>query len=224
MGSSPLGRRYRPPVQTRRRHDETQTGQQGGGGNRRNERDRPRHRQGFAARGRPVFVTGRRQAELDAAVEAIGGSATGVRGDMSRPGRSRPAVRRGPAEAGQIDVLFANAGGGSFAPLGRDHRGAFDHTFAINVKGTLFTVQKALPLLRGRRVGHPDRLDRGSTRHAGVQRLRRDQGGGAQLRAQLDPRPQGPRTSGSTRSARGRCETPGLSGTGRPTTPSSRAC
>src|SRR5579871_328631 len=79
----------------------------------------------FVAEGAQVVVTGRRPAELDAAVKELGGSATGVRGD----------------------VLFANAGGGSFLPLGEITEAQFDKYFGINVKGTLFTVQKALPLM-----------------------------------------------------------------------------
>ncbi len=102
----------------------------------------------FAAEGASVFITGRRQAALDAAVKAIGGKVVGVRGDMSKLAdidRLYDAVQQRHA---QIDVLFANAGGGSFAPLGAIDEAHFDDTFATNVKGVLFTVQKALPLLR----------------------------------------------------------------------------
>jgi NAD(P)-dependent dehydrogenase (short-subunit alcohol dehydrogenase family) len=102
----------------------------------------------FAAEGATVFVTGRRQAELDAAVKAIGPNATGVRGDVSNLAdldRLYDAVQQ---TASHIDIVFANAGGGEFAPLGAITEEHFDKTFAINVKGTLFTVQKALPLLR----------------------------------------------------------------------------
>ncbi|MCB4771507.1 glucose 1-dehydrogenase [Ancylobacter sp. Lp-2] len=102
----------------------------------------------FASEGASVFVTGRRQEALDAAVKAIGGDVTGVRADMSKLAdidRLYDAVQ--PRHA-QIDVVFANAGGGSFAPLGAIDEAHFDETFATNVKGVLFTVQKALPLLR----------------------------------------------------------------------------
>ena len=101
----------------------------------------------FASEGARLFVTGRRQAELDAAVRDIGGNTTGVQGDISKLedlDRLYEVVAR---EAGRIDVLFANAGGGSFLPLEAVTEEHFDQTFAINVKGTLFTVQKALPLL-----------------------------------------------------------------------------
>lgn len=107
----------------------------------------------FAAEGASVYITGRRQDALDAAVAVIGGEATkgevtGVQADMSRLAdidRLYETVRQ---NHGQIDVVFANAGGGSFAPLGAIDEAHFDTIFATNVKGVLFTVQKALPLLR----------------------------------------------------------------------------
>ncbi|MBX9798703.1 MAG: SDR family oxidoreductase [Burkholderiaceae bacterium] len=102
----------------------------------------------FAAQGATVFVTGRRQEELDKAVKEIGPRATGVRGDMSKLAdidRLYDAVQQTNA---QIDVLFANAGGGSMLPLGSITEEHYDDTFGINVKGVVFTVQKALPLLR----------------------------------------------------------------------------
>ncbi len=102
----------------------------------------------FAAEGASVFVTGRRQETLDAAVKAIGGRVTGVRGDMAKLAdidRLYDAVQQKHA---QIDVVFANAGGGEFAPLGAITEEHYQSTFDTNVKGVLFTVQKALPLLR----------------------------------------------------------------------------
>lgn len=102
----------------------------------------------FAAEGATVFITGRRQAELDAAVKAIGPNATGVRADMSNLAdidRLYAAVKQ---KTDRLDIVFANAGGGEFAPLGAITEKHFDDTFATNVKGVLFTVQKALPLLR----------------------------------------------------------------------------
>jgi hypothetical protein len=101
----------------------------------------------FAAEGASVFITGRRQAELDAAVEAVGHAAVGVRADMSILGdidRLYDVLRQRHA---QIDVLMANAGGGDFAPLGSITEEQYERTFGTNVKGTIFTVQKALPLL-----------------------------------------------------------------------------
>jgi NAD(P)-dependent dehydrogenase (short-subunit alcohol dehydrogenase family) len=102
----------------------------------------------FAAEGASVFVTGRRQAELDAAVKAIGPRATGVQADMSKLAdidRLYDAVQQRHA---QIDVLVPNAGGGGMAPLGAITEAQYEDTFGRNVKGVVFTVQKALPLLR----------------------------------------------------------------------------
>ncbi|KQT44587.1 oxidoreductase [Aureimonas sp. Leaf454] len=101
----------------------------------------------FAQEGARVFMTGRRQRELDAAVAEVGNGARGVAGDIANLAdldRLYDVVR---AEAGRIDVLFANAGGGRFAALSQITEEDYEKTFATNVKGTLFTVQKALPLL-----------------------------------------------------------------------------
>jgi len=102
----------------------------------------------FAEEGAHVFITGRRQNELDAAVRQIGKQATGVQGDVSSLAdldRLYATVKR---EKGRIDVVFANAGAGdALAPLGAISEELFDTTFSRNVKGLLFTVQKALPLL-----------------------------------------------------------------------------
>jgi NAD(P)-dependent dehydrogenase (short-subunit alcohol dehydrogenase family) len=103
--------------------------------------------QRFMAEGAHVFITGRRQSELDAAVKQIGENVTGVQGDVANFAdldRLYATVKR---EKGRIDILFANAGVGAFAPLGQITEAHFDKTFSINVKGTLFTVQKALPLM-----------------------------------------------------------------------------
>jgi len=102
----------------------------------------------FAAEGASVFITGRRQAALDAALKQIGGKVTGVRGDMSDLAdidRLYDAVQQAHA---QIDILFANAGGGEMLPLGAITEDHYQRTFDTNVKGVLFTVQKALPLLK----------------------------------------------------------------------------
>ena len=100
----------------------------------------------FVEEGAYVFVTGRRQNQLDEAVRAIGRNVTGVQGDASNLAdldRLYETVRR---EKGRIDVLFASAGTGEFAPIGEVTEEQFDRTFGVNVRGTLFTVQKALPL------------------------------------------------------------------------------
>jgi NAD(P)-dependent dehydrogenase (short-subunit alcohol dehydrogenase family) len=102
----------------------------------------------FAQEGARVFMTGRRQAELDAAVAEVGGSALGIQGDVSNLADLDRLYQVVRGEAGQIDVLFANAGGGGFVPLGEISEDEYERTFNSNVKGTLFTVQKALPLLK----------------------------------------------------------------------------
>ena len=101
----------------------------------------------FAAEGARVFVTGRRQAELDQAVAEIGGMATGILADSSDMADLNRLFAQVKADAGRIDVLFANAGGGSHLPLGAITEAQYDDTFGRNVKGVVFTVQKALPLL-----------------------------------------------------------------------------
>jgi NAD(P)-dependent dehydrogenase (short-subunit alcohol dehydrogenase family) len=100
----------------------------------------------FVAEGATVFITGRRQAELDAAVKQIGGNTVGVQGDVSNLSDLDRLYETVKQRAGHIDILFANAGGGEFAPLGAITEEHFDKTFGANVKGLLFTVQKALPL------------------------------------------------------------------------------
>jgi NAD(P)-dependent dehydrogenase (short-subunit alcohol dehydrogenase family) len=101
----------------------------------------------FANEGAHVYITGRRQPELDAAVDAIGAAASGVRVDSADPAQLAALFERVKAEHGKVDVLVANAGGGSMLPLGQITEEHFDDTFNRNVKGTLFTVQAALPLL-----------------------------------------------------------------------------
>ena len=102
----------------------------------------------FASEGARVFMTGRRQAELDTAVTEVGHNARGVRGDVADLADLDQLYRVVHEEAGRIDVLLANAGGGELMPLPDITEEHYDRTFATNVKGTLFTVQKALPLLR----------------------------------------------------------------------------
>lgn len=104
--------------------------------------------QRFAVEGAMVFITGRRQAELDLAVKTIGHGAVGVRADMSKLADIDRLYDTVQQRHGQIDVLFANAGGGTMLPLGAITEEHYDDIFGRNVKGVIFTVQKALPLLR----------------------------------------------------------------------------
>jgi NAD(P)-dependent dehydrogenase (short-subunit alcohol dehydrogenase family) len=102
----------------------------------------------FVAEGAYVFITGRRQKELDAAVKEIGDNVIGVQGDVAKLADLDRLYEVVKTKKGRIDVLFANAGVGEFAPIGGVTEEHFDKIFDINVKGTLFTVQKALPLMK----------------------------------------------------------------------------
>lgn len=102
----------------------------------------------FAEEGARVFITGRRQAELDKAVTALGSNVTGIQGDMSNLADIEQFYEKVKLHAEQIDILFVNAGFYEFGPLGEITEEHFDKTFNTNVRGLLFTVQKALPLLK----------------------------------------------------------------------------
>src|SRR6266702_4272680 len=101
----------------------------------------------FAEEGAYVFVTGRRQAELDAAVKEIGPKAVAVRADASNMADLAHLFDTVKAAKGRIDILFANAGVYEFTPFGSITEEAYDRMFDINVKGVLFTVQQAVPLM-----------------------------------------------------------------------------
>jgi NAD(P)-dependent dehydrogenase (short-subunit alcohol dehydrogenase family) len=101
----------------------------------------------FVREGAYVFITGRRQKELDEAVKAIGSNVTGVQGDVANLADLDRLYETVGKVKGRIDIVFANAGTAEFAPLEKITEEHFDKLFEINVKGTLFTVQKALPLL-----------------------------------------------------------------------------
>jgi NAD(P)-dependent dehydrogenase (short-subunit alcohol dehydrogenase family) len=101
----------------------------------------------FAEEGAYVFITGRRQTELDAALKQIGPKAVAVKADASNMADLAHLFDTVKAAKGRIDVLFANAGVYEFAPLGTITEDAYDKMFDINVKGVLFTVQQALPLM-----------------------------------------------------------------------------
>src|SRR5215204_5146302 len=109
--------------------------------------------QRFASEGAYVFITGRRQSELDAAVKQISknnnnNNVTGVQGDVSNLADLDRLYATVKEQNGRIDILFANAGIGELAPLGEISEAHFDKTFGVNVKGLLFSVQKALPLFQ----------------------------------------------------------------------------
>src|ERR1700756_25756 len=104
--------------------------------------------QRFVKEGAYVYITGRRQSELDKAVKEIGGTQVkAVRADASSLTDLDKLFAQIKQEKGRLDVVFANAGGGTFAPLGAITEEHYDQIFNTNVKGVLFTVQKALPLI-----------------------------------------------------------------------------
>src|SRR5271154_193263 len=101
----------------------------------------------FVNEGAHVFITGRRDAELAAAIKGIGRNVTGVQGDVSNLGDLERLFAQIKREKGRLDIVFANAGVAEYAPLGKITEEHYDSIFHINVKGLLFTVQKALALL-----------------------------------------------------------------------------
>ena len=102
----------------------------------------------FVDEGAYVFITGRRKSELDAAVKEIGRNVRGVQSDVSKLADIDALYAVVKEQKGKLDIVFANAGTGEFAPLGQITEEHFDKQFDLNVKGLLFTVQKALPLLQ----------------------------------------------------------------------------
>ena len=102
----------------------------------------------FVDEGAYVFITGRRKSELDAALKEIGRNVTGIQGDVSKLADIDALYAVVKEQKGKLDIVFANAGTGEFAPLGQITEEHFDKQFDVNVKGLLFTVQKALPLLQ----------------------------------------------------------------------------
>ena len=101
----------------------------------------------FVAEGAYVFITGRRERELAAAVQEIGKNVSGIRSDVANSADLDRLFSQIKSEKGKLDIVFANAGVAKYAPLGDISEELYDSTFGINVKGVLFTVQKALPLI-----------------------------------------------------------------------------
>ncbi len=101
----------------------------------------------FATEGAHVYITGRRQERLDQALEEIGNAAVGVQGDVGDLADLDRLYAQIKRDHGRVDVVFANAGVSESAPIGGIEEDHFDRVFAINVKGAVFTVQKALPLM-----------------------------------------------------------------------------
>ena len=101
----------------------------------------------FVNEGAYVYISGRRDTELAAAVKEIGKNVTGIQGDVSNLGDLDRLFAQIKREKGKLDIVFANAGVATYAPFGKITEEHFDSIFDVNVKGLLFTVQKALPLL-----------------------------------------------------------------------------
>jgi len=101
----------------------------------------------FVNEGAYVFITGRRESELATAVKEIGRNVTGIQGDASSLGDLDRLFAQIEREKGRLDIVFANAGGAKLAPLGQITEEHYDSIFDVNVRGVLFTVQKALPLM-----------------------------------------------------------------------------
>ncbi len=102
----------------------------------------------FVKEGAYVFITRRRKAELDAAVNRIGSNVSGIQSDASKPADLDKLFAVIGEQKGRLDIVFANAGTGEYAALGQITEDHFDKQFNVNVKGMLFTVQKALPLMQ----------------------------------------------------------------------------
>src|SRR3989441_12523272 len=130
--------------------------------------------QRFVSEGAYVFMTGRRQSELDAAVKQIGKNVTAVQGDVSNLADLDRLYATVKKEKGHLDIVFANAGTSEFAPLGSITEQHYDKTFDTNVKGLLFTVQKGASTFKRPQCHRSDCFDclhQGSTR---IQRLQRN--------------------------------------------------
>ena len=140
----------------------------------------------FVAEGAYVFITGRRETELAAAVKAVGKNIKALKGDVSNLDDLDRILAVIKQDKGRLDIVFANAGIAKYAALGEITEELYDAIFDINVKGMLFTVQKALPLMPDGAAIILHVLGRRQQRAGGEQRLCRHQGGGAVLRPHLD--------------------------------------
>ena len=156
----------------------------------------------FAAEGARVVITGRREAELQAAAAEIGHGALGIHGDVSKLADLDKLYAEVKQKFGRIDVLFANAGIAEVAPLEAVTEAHFDKLFDINVKGLLFTVQKALPLIAGGGSIVLNSSVANTTGMADLRRLFGDEGRRALLRPNLDVRIERPQNSGQRRQPR----------------------
>ena len=160
----------------------------------------------FIEEGAFVFIFGRRQEALDAAVAELGPNARAVKGSVSDEADLDRLYAAVKAERGTLDIVFANAGVGSQLKLGEITAKHIDETFDVNVKGTIFTVQKALPLMGKGGSIILTGSSAGTTGAPAIHRLQREQGGSAQPRADLGGGPEGHRHPGKRAVARGDCD------------------
>ena len=150
----------------------------------------------FVQEGAYVFITGRRQAELDAAVSLIGKNVTAVQGDVSKLDdldRLYEVVRKAK---GRVDVVLQNAAVVDPVPLAESTAETFDKHFALNARGAYFTVQKALPLLAGQCIDHTVRLSPMADGHSWIRCVFGDEGRFGLLRPDLDCEVGRPRNPG----------------------------
>lgn len=159
----------------------------------------------FIDEGAKVVVTGRRAAELNAAVKELGDDAIGVQVDVSKLADPDRLYRTIHDVHGRLDVLFANTGGGAFMPLVDVTEEHFDKYFGINAKGVLFTVQKALPAYDCGRFDRPEQLDGLRERGSRLHRLRGDESGDPVVRTLLGSGASGEKHSSRRDQSRNRC-------------------
>ena len=161
----------------------------------------------FVEEGAYVFITGRRQAELDAAVKLIGRNVTGVRGDAANLADLDRLFETVKREKGRIDILYASAGTGEAVPLGEITEQHFDATFGLNTRGTLFNGSKGVAAVQRRRIDLHDRVSGFAQRFSWLQRVCGEQGGVARIRARVAQRTEGQEYPGE-RAAPGPIATP----------------
>ena len=147
--------------------------------------------QRFAAEGAYVFITGRRQAELDKAIKLIGKNVTGVQGDVANLADLDRLYATVKEQKGKDRRPVRQRRGRRIRPARVDHRGAFRQDLRDQRQGAAVLGSEGAAAVPGRRVDHPERLDRLDQGHAGLQRLQRQQGRGAVVRPELDGRPEG---------------------------------
>jgi NAD(P)-dependent dehydrogenase (short-subunit alcohol dehydrogenase family) len=143
----------------------------------------------FVGEGAHVYITGRHREQLDEAVNKIGRNVTAVQADVSVPGDLDRLYAQIKLEKGKLDTVFANAGGGTLLPLGAISEKQYHDTFDTNVKGVVFTVQKALPLLQAGATIVLNSSTNASKGMAASSILRGLQGCSAQLGPRMDHRP-----------------------------------